>query len=1042
MISFMRKFSIGMTARSLIIIATLLGAIAAFAFVVVEAAHKTSATRNGVLDLTSWNTEEGIRSLDGEWEFYWHRFLSNGDFHNGTPPQPDWLAHVPEDWNSYEIDGSRIGESGFATYKLTVKVKEEGQRLALKFMPLSTSYRAYAGDKLLVSKGVAGTEPDSFVGNLQPATVDFTAPSKQFELIVHISNYGHAKGGMNHSIYLGTPEQILAFNNKLIAKDLFVLGNLAIAAFYSLSMFFMNREEKISLYFSLMCLVFIGRIVMTGSCFIYTILPDVSINLLTYLNYFTSHFGVFVFAMMIREFFPESFSNRIRRYFVVMTAIILAFITVTPPMVYSRLYIYSDVLCLVVLGYAFAAAARAVISKKPFAILAFSANSLCVLFVIIDFYYAATSNSGRASEFSTLGFFTFIFLYAFILARRFSRSFKEVRVLSRRLLELDKLKDEFLANTSHELRTPLQGIISIAESLLEGVEGQLTKGQVHNVNLIASSGRKLAHLIHDILDMSNLKHGEIVLDRKAVSIAPIAESILFVFQRMYPGKRIEWKLNIPQGIRPIYADENRLVQIFYNLIHNAVKFTDNGEVTVAAEDKEGMIEIRVADTGTGIQPDKLEVIFHAFEQADSSITRPYGGVGLGLSITKQLVELHGGWIGVESVHGQGSCFMVRLPAASGHEQAEEIRPASPYETSFANAADDWNGREPVAAVAQEGEHILVVDDDYAGLQSAVNLLKLEGYSVTAVMNGKSALQRLNERASDYRLVILDVMMPEMSGYEVCRAIRETRSFADLPVLMATAKHQTEDLVLGFEAGANDFIVKPFEPAEFKARVRTLMEWNQSMSQALKSEMAFLQAQIKPHFIYNTINTISYFCTRDGAKAKQLLNHFAQYLRSSFDFKITDKLIPLAKEIDIVITYLEIEKERFGDRLQVQLDVEDSALTAQVPPFILQPFVENAVLHGVLKKVEGGVVRVEAKRIGRDVEFRICDNGVGMTEKQVAALLSGSQESGVGLRNIQTRIKKLYGRELAVYSSEGNGTEVVFTLPTEAENHDHTSNHSR
>ncbi|TBL81634.1 ATP-binding protein [Paenibacillus thalictri] len=1022
----LKTVSFDAAGRKLLIIAALVATLAAIYFVVFESKHKMMSIQNGVLDLSSRNVQDGLRTLDGEWEFYWNRFLYEADFQHGGIVQPDVIAHVPEDWNAYRVNESSLGESGFATYKLSVKAGIPGQRLSLKLMPLSTAYKVYINDRLLVSAGTLATEPGRFSAGMKPLTADFVTPAEQFDIIVHVSNFGYAKGGMNHSIFLGTPEQITELNTELSYKDAFILGSLAIAAFYSLSMFFMNREQKISLYFACVCLVFIGRIIMTGSYFIYVCFPGVSLNILTYMNYVTSHGGVLVFALMIRELFPEQFSTRIRRYFIIMTAVILTVISLTPAHVYSRLFIFSDMLCLIVLGYAYYATAKAVIRGQPFSILAFIANDLCLLLVMVDFYYAAVSDSSRSGEFSTLGFFAFIFLYAFILARRFSMSFKEVQVLSRRLIEFDKLKDEFLANTSHELKTPLHGIISIAESLLDGVEGELSQGQTKNVNLIASSGRKLTHLIHDILDMSKLKHGDIALNKQSIHIEPLAESVLYVFKHMYPNKPIQWSLEIPSDLPAVHADENRLVQIFYNLISNAVKFTDHGEVKVTAEEKEGLIEIRVMDTGKGILPDKLGVIFQAFEQADSSITREYGGVGLGLSITKHLVELHGGQIEVVSAPGQGSCFTVTLPA--GERNAVETAELPSYGMQLADRQQHIEADGKTFSVIQSGEHILVVDDDYANLQAALNLLKLDGYTVTAVAGGRQALEELR-RNPGIRLVILDVMMPALSGYEVCRIIRETKSFFELPVLMVTAKHQPEDLVIGFQAGANDFLIKPFEPMEFRARVKTLIELRKSVQKTLQSEVAFLQAQIKPHFLFNTLNTISYFCTRDGAKAAQLLDHFSDYLRSSFDFKNLETQISLARELEFINTYIEIEKMRFGGRLQTIFDVDEEVAAVKIPPLILQPLVENAIHHGTMKKAAGGLVQISVKRTGQEIEFSVADTGIGIAADKLGGLLSDKGEQGrVGLRNIHLRLQNLYGIGIGISSKEGHGTEVRFRIP--------------
>lgn len=995
-------------------------------FLLLDSNPKRQQAQMGTLDLRAWDFyRDGSVKLDGQWAFYWERQLAFADLRSDPPLQPDKFAKVPGKWNGYPIKGDLISGYGYATYKLTILIKEAGKPLALKLMPQSSAYRIYADDRLLVSSGEAGTSKEAFRADYKPQTVEFIPAGQSFALLVQIANFEYVKGGMSRTILLGSPEDIHAFDRKLIFKDLFLLGCLAIACFYSLSMFFMNREQKLNLYFALVCFIFVCRISISSSYYIYELFPAVSVNVIEWINYVTFHGGILAYALMIREFFPAAFSNRVRKALIVLTGTILGLLLIFPLGVYSRFYLVSDIAGLAALGYGYYVTVKAALARLLDSWLVFFGNGLLLTFVILDIVFTELNKSDVLGYFSNYGFFVFIFEYAFILARRFSVSYREEKSFTRKLLELDKLKDEFLANTSHELKTPLQGIVSITESLIAGAEGQLNNGQVKNLNMVADSGRRLTNLINDILDISKLKYGEIELSRQNVQIQPLVEFILQVCKLMYPHKSVAWSHRIPQELSPVFADENRLVQILFNLIGNAAKFTDNGEVSVTAEEHAGEVKISITDTGIGIRQEQIEVIFQAFAQADASITRRYGGVGLGLSITKYLVELHDGRLEASSAPGEGSRFTVTLPA--GDRAATEGNGVPTYPMPPINENEQLVAADQVYHFVQSGEHVLVVDDAPSNLQSSVNLLKLEGYTVTAAASGRRALEVLRQK-SDIQLVILDVMMPELSGYELCRIIRETKPFYELPILMVTAKHQPEELVLGFRAGANDYLVKPFEPLEFNARVRTLIELKKTMNQALRSEVAFLQAQIKPHFIYNTLNTISYFCTRDGAKANEILEHFSAYLRSSFDFKSSDASVTVAKELEFVTAYLEIEKARFGDRLQTIFEVEKEVLRMQIPRLIVQPLVENAIIHGIMKKIAGGLVRVTIKRQGSDLAFSVSDTGEGMTADKLAKLFSDQAERGVGLRNIHKRLHNLYGREMHISSVEGRGTEIEFAVP--------------
>ncbi len=292
----------------------------------------------------------------------------------------------------------------------------------------------------------------------------------------------------------------------------------------------------------------------------------------------------------------------------------------------------------------------------------------------------------------------------------------------------------------------------------------------------------------------------------------------------------------------VKADRDRFDQILFNLISNAVKFTDTGSVKATAQVLGDMVEIGIHDTGMGIPEDSQQDIFLSFEQGDKSVQNTYGGYGLGLSITKSLVELHGGSIRVESEPGSGSSFYFTL-SLSQEQEPELPREEVPATDDImpANIAVEF----PYKAI-NEGHHILVVDDDPTNLYTALMLLKEEGYSVTAVTSGKEAFDII-EKEQNLSLMVLDVMMPDISGFDLCKEIRKSKSSYELPILMLTARNATADTVRGMETGANDYITKPFEMEEFLARVKTLVHLKASVDQALASELAFLQAQIKPHF---------------------------------------------------------------------------------------------------------------------------------------------------------------------------------------------------
>ena len=440
---------------------------------------------------------------------------------------------------------------------------------------------------------------------------------------------------------------------------------------------------------------------------------------------------------------------------------------------------------------------------------------------------------------------------------------RELEEKNKYLNRLNELKDEFLANTSHELRTPINGIIGIAESMVDGAVGPLTQEQRYNLRIVANSGKRLSSMINDILDFTKLKNAELTLAIKPVDLKTIVDTVLVLSNPLIKGKDLRLVNAVDDALPAISADENRLQQILYNLIGNAIKFTDQGQIVVSAVithrhpgdapsgttriRKVGisarvnrLVEISVSDTGIGIPEEALDRIFESFEQVDGSTAREYGGTGLGLSITKKLVELQGGTVTVRSTVGEGSIFTFTVPVSNAEtEGAGDERPGSPAVAEAEDAAaPDAEERYEQAIINPGGSHkILVIDDEAVNIQVLKNYLVTRNYCVYTAYSGPEAL-KLIESEENFDLILLDVMMPKMSGYDVCRRLRERHSLFDLPILMLTAKNQVHDIVMGFQSGANDYLQKPFDKMELLARVNTLLSLKMAVAAAIENEKHF------------------------------------------------------------------------------------------------------------------------------------------------------------------------------------------------------------
>lgn len=400
----------------------------------------------------------------------------------------------------------------------------------------------------------------------------------------------------------------------------------------------------------------------------------------------------------------------------------------------------------------------------------------------------------------------------------------QLKRINEQLTLSDKIKDEFLANTSHELRTPLNAMIGIADSMIDGAIGPLSKQQTANLSMIVSSGMRLSNLVNDILDFSKLRRSGISLKKRRVDLHALTQLVLRLNKPLIRNKEPRLLNQIEEDCPLVHADESRLEQILQNLVGNAIKFTESGTIKVSACLEGEDVAVSVADTGIGIAPEKLGRIFESFEQGDGAVDRSFGGTGLGLAITKKLVELHGGEVRLSSEPGFGSTFTFTLPVAAVDPRGEEESKPLPLKTHsaiFKLSEGVVLNQHVHPKEAAEG-HVLIVDDEPINLQVLTNLLSLRNYSISQASNGAEALAMV-EAVNDYDLILMDVMMPKLSGYEVCRRIRLKHSTHDLPIIMLTAKNHAGDVVTGFEAGANDYIVKPVAKNELFIRIQTHLD---------------------------------------------------------------------------------------------------------------------------------------------------------------------------------------------------------------------------
>ncbi|MEK4008174.1 ATP-binding protein [Paenibacillus sp. FSL H3-0333] len=985
------------------------------------------SVEKGVLDLSSWNLEQqGVVNLDGEWEFYQDELLGPEDFRQGRYDSPPAYLEVPGTWRGKNPAGG-MSSRGSGTYRLQVLLKDTDEILGLKIRSIRMAHRLFIGGQEEGASGLPSTDKGAFQPGNTPYSVFFHPDARRLEIVIQVSNYNFVTGGIVNSLTLGAQEDITRRNMIQIGSDIGIILILAMFGAYHLSFYFVGRQEKEYLFSGFFLLFLALQNSLYGEKMFQRLLPSVPFDF-SYKLLDVSHF---LSAILIIVFFctVESHLMSLRRLKLILTPFMayLVMVVLLPYAVHIRVkYFFILYLWIVMLGivarmvYLYIRRQSQVADRAELMLFIGGAIAL-MIYLMNDGLYS--ENIVQSNFTGRCGVIAFIVLINILLAVRFSNAYAKTEVLSRKLWTANQLKDEFLMNTSHEIKTPLHGIMNMTSFLLENQEENLHAGQKQNLWLIKDTSTKLSMLIQDLIDVSRLRHGELRLHQTAVDLRVAVQIVYDILRFELAGKEVQL-LNQVEADTWVLADESRLRQVMYNLVHNAIKHTSQGSIQITARVAGSEVFIEVEDTGTGISEENHAAIFEYFEQVDRLLPQDgYTGMGVGLYISRKLVERMGGVIRVDwSEKGKGTRMVFTLPVVDPIPEYQQAALSEPYAL---HADVDYT---VLDVLEREGQTILIVDDEASNIHTLLNILRRHDYNVLVAFSAKEALTKLQEY-QQVDLVILDIMMPGTSGIELCQSLRSRYSILDLPILFATVKDAPSDIALGFRAGANDFVTKPFESETLMARIHNLLAMKSSIQEAIRHEHAFHQAQIKPHFLYNAMSSIISFCYTDGVKAAYLLTMLSQYMRFILDMDRSTLVIPLYRELELIQAYVEIEQARFGERFDYSSQVDDSLKAVNIPSLCIQPFIENAIRHGLFEKEGQGKVALRIQAGDGYMRIIVEDDGVGIPADLLYTLNSqGELQGSIGIQNIRKRLDMIPGASLSIHSEADSGTKVTIYLP--------------
>ncbi|GIV30932.1 MAG: hypothetical protein KatS3mg029_0283 [Saprospiraceae bacterium] len=517
-----------------------------------------------------------------------------------------------------------------------------------------------------------------------------------------------------------------------------------------------------------------------------------------------------------------------------------------------------------------------------------------------------------------------------------------------KLKTLDQAKSRFFANISHEFRTPLTLIMGPLAQLLKS--DNLTQQQKKQLKRVTQNSGKLMDMVNQILDLRKLESGTLSLNPEPTDIGHLFSSLAAQFESLAFQNDVQFTFEnqVPPGTR-VQLDREVFRQILFNLLSNAIKFTGKGQtVNASIALKNDNIQLEVRDTGRGIHPDDIPHLFNRYFQTKDGTSAAEGGTGIGLSLCHEYAKLMGGDIGVESTQGKGTVFSVWFPVVYANGSMASTTPLPvglEQELTNTESTVPMQDAKPPRPASRPGSHKLLIVEDSPDLRKYIRELLEEQYEVLEARNGKEALKKLSEH-SDIHLILSDLMMPEMDGYELLKRIKEDQELFKLPFIMLTARADSDSRLNALRVGVDDYLTKPFEEAELLARIKNLLKNYQARTKASASteaateENAEMISIVDREWLQDFEAYILDHLSSDALSVPELAAHFAmsestlrrrlqqltglstkQYLqevrlnraRQLFEMRTHKTVSEVAKEVGYtqLRSFSRIFKERFG-----------------------------------------------------------------------------------------------------------------------------------
>lgn len=980
-----------------------------------------SNVKNGIIELTDDTLKEMVK-LNGEWEFYADRLLTPTQIAESTE-SPNTIL-VPDSWKG-QVNSE--GEVEVGTYRVLVKVPKD-EVYGIRINSIRHANKIF----------MSGTEVGG-VGNPTTKRSEYTFMEKRFnvfgrsvngeiEIVIQVAHRYKANGGIVKPIIFGRAEDIDNYTARAIIGDCVIIAGSMLISIIFLLINILRKRFTRDLYFALYCFAQGISAATQNEKLILIFAPGMDNSKLWDWQYGSLHIAVISLILFFYQLYKDYVNKYITMYtiailcltgylYAIENSIILWIYYEAPPIIIQGIPIISLGSGLLLTIFI---VVKAIIREKE--------DAIILLITVIAFVcYALSLGLELLFEIHMRHWPMIVQLVmmlsiAYFISYRNEKANSKVNRLTQELLLQNEIKDELIVKISQEMNKPLHELFQSSKILMNGNIGPLKAKQQEAVISMNASVKKIKRMIDNFLRASE-GNGQTQFTMHPISLNGLINELVYEASFFIKETdKVNIKNNLSLDLPLIMADEKRLKQALMNILHNAIKYTEVGEIIVNTYKKEKFVYITIEDTGIGIEAHRLHKVFNAFYQVPNVSQNQKDGIGVGLSIAHQYIKKMHGDISIDSLFEKGTIVKINLPIYDEYSVSEETTRQSAATDLALGSGFGTEIKFPLHLEGKREEVILILGQDNNNLLRMTRLLQKNDYNVYAYNDEEGIFSLVSNKRVD--LIVIDVYIPKEFILFLTDEVRKLFQITELPIILLSRTDRLDDVEMLYKKGINAIIRKSIMQEEFISYIESLLTMKEAVKSSIKQELMYYYGQITPHFLYNTLNSIIGLSYEDARKSREALEHLSIYFRAKLEFQKQQSIVSIEEEMELIEAYLAIEQLRF-EKLKVKFHIDES-IDIKIPSLTLQPLVENAIHHGLQNKEDNPELYISIQQVGEYVQIIIEDNGVGMSKEQRQQLVNG-QSKRLGFLNPVKKIKLLQNSKFELHSREGKGTRILIMI---------------